>query len=103
MTDELKRSGDKDESSMKDAMDDFMKAMGVDKEMHKAKVLSQWEELMGEAVAKRTDKKYIRDKVLHLEMSSSVMRDELMQKRSEIIKKFNELAGYEMIEEIFLA
>ncbi|UKN02878.1 DUF721 domain-containing protein [Paracrocinitomix mangrovi] len=88
---------------MKQAMQQYLKAMGVDQKMHEAAVLSQWEEIMGEAVNKRTEKKYIKEGVLYIELNSSVMRDELMHKRSEIIKKINAVSGFDIITDIYLA
>lgn len=84
-------------------MDGFLKAVGMDKKMHEANVLAQWEEIMGPAVAKRTEKKYIKNRILYLEMNSSVMRDELMQQRSKIVIKINEASGTDIIDEVFLA
>lgn len=88
---------------MKDAMQSYLKALGIDQKMHEASVLAQWGELMGDAVDKRTEKKYIKDRVLYIELNSSVMRDELMYKRTEIIRKVNALSGYDIIDDIYLA
>ena len=88
---------------MSQALKDYLKALGIDQKMHEAAVLSRWEELMGTAVAKRTEKKFIKSRVLHIELNSSVMRDELMQKRSQIIDKINTASGYDIIDDIFLA
>ena len=86
---------------MKIAMQAYLKAMGMDQKMLELEVLSKWEKLMGEAVDKRTESKEIRDGVLHLKLNSSVMRDELFQNRSVIIKRINEEAGFEIIHDVF--
>ena len=88
---------------MNKALKSYLKAIGIDEKMHEAAVLAQWEEIMGAAVAKRTDKKYIKNRVLHIELNSSVMRDELLQKRSEIIKKVNAASGVDIIDDLYLA
>ena len=88
---------------MDQALKSYLRALGIDQKMHEASILSRWEELMGTAVAKRTDKKFIRDRVLHIELNSSVMRDELMQQKSKIIQKINMASGYDIIDDIFLA
>ena len=74
----------------------------MEDKMHETSVLSQWEALMGDAVAKRTEELFIREKVLYIELNSSVMRDELHQSKSEIIAKINGAAGMELITDIFL-
>lgn len=87
---------------MKDALANYFKAIGLTDKLAETKVLSKWEELMGEAVAARTKKKYIKDDILFLELNSSVMRDELQQEKDAIIKKINECAGFELIKDLFL-
>ena len=87
---------------MKEALEGFYKAMGIDDKMHETRILAQWEDLMGKAIAARTERKYIKDKVLYLHMNSSVMRNELVQQKEEIIQKINALAGCELITAVFL-
>jgi predicted nucleic acid-binding Zn ribbon protein len=99
----LEDSRYKDGKSMKDSVQGFLEALGIDAKMHEVSVLSKWEEIMGSAVAKRTEKKYIKNRVLYLELNSSVMRGELMQQRSEIVKKINAVSGVPIIDEVHLA
>lgn len=88
---------------MSKVLKDYLKAIGIDQKMHEAAILAKWEELMGSAVAKRTEKKYIRERVLHIELNSSVMRDELMQQRSKIVEKINKASGIDIIDDVYLA
>ena len=90
-----------DAVSMKEAIDRYLKAMGIDQKVHETAVLSKWGELMGEAVEKRTERIHIDEGILYIELNSSVMRDELMQSRSRIVEAINELAGFEMIHDVY--
>ena len=90
-----------DAVSMKIAVQSYLKAMGLDQKMLELDLLSKWEELMGEAVSARTESKEIKEKILYLKINSSVMRDELFQSRSVIIKRLNEAAGFEIITDVF--
>lgn len=87
--------------SMKIAVEQYLKAMGLDRKMLETSVLSKWGALMGDAVEQRTESKEIRDEVLYLKINSSVMRNELFQMRSVIVKRLNEEAGFEMIKDVF--
>ncbi|MDA7803214.1 DUF721 domain-containing protein [Crocinitomix sp.] len=98
----MKKDRNQDSIPMKEALDGFFKALGMEDKMNETRVLSKWEELMGDAVAKRTTNKYIREKKLYLEINSSVMRDELQQQKAAIIVKVNACAGKELITDIFL-
>ncbi len=57
---------------------------------------------MGVAIANRTKELYIRQKKLFVRVESSVIKNELMMMRSQIIEKMNEQAGGEVIVEIVL-
>eukprot|EP01041_Mallomonas_annulata_P037160 gene37160-60406_t len=57
--------------------------------------------MMGKAVSMRTKNIYIRNKTMYLELDSSVMRDELLNGKSVIIQRVNEVAGFEMINDIW--
>jgi len=87
---------------IKEALDGYFKALGIDEKVHETSVLSKWEELMGEAVSKRTENRYIKNKVLHLQISSAVMRDELQHDKQAIIEKVNAAAGCKLINDIYL-
>lgn len=88
--------------AIKEAIDGYFKALGMEDKMHETRVLSQWQQLMGDAVAKRTEALSIRQQVLYVTVNSSVMRDELYQSKTEIIAKINTAAGMELIKDIFL-
>ena len=91
----------KDGKTIKETLGNYLQAMGIDKKVKETDVLSSWEEMMGDAVAKRTEKLYIKEKILYLELNSSVMRDELRYAKSTIIKRLNDKAGFEIINNIY--
>jgi predicted nucleic acid-binding Zn ribbon protein len=97
--DENKRS--MHQSPLGDVIDKLMKAYRLDGKLKEIEVLSKWEEMMGKAVAMRTRDIRIRNKVLHLTLDSSVMRDELLNGKSIILQRVNETAGYELITDIW--
>lgn len=98
----MKKDRNQNGIPIKEAIEGYFKALGMEDKMHETRVLSQWAELMGEAVAKRTEALSIRQHVLYIDLNSSVMRDELHQSKTEIIAKINGAAGMELIKDIFL-
>ncbi|MBN9292876.1 MAG: DUF721 domain-containing protein [Flavobacteriia bacterium] len=84
-----------------DLVDRLMKAYQLDGKLAEIDVLSKWEEMMGKAVAMRTRNIYIKDKVLILEIDSSVMREELMFGKKVIIQRINEASGKELITDVY--
>jgi predicted nucleic acid-binding Zn ribbon protein len=63
-------------------------------------VLAAWPELVGKPVANRTKELFIRDKKLFLRIESSVIKNELMMMRAQIMEKINEKANCILVEEV---
>ena len=97
--DERKRGSE--HSLLGDVVDKLMKAYRLDGKLKEIDVLSKWEEMMGRAVFLRTKNMYIKNKVLFLELDSSVMRDELQHGKTVIIQRVNETAGEEIITDVW--
>ncbi|TXI83826.1 MAG: DUF721 domain-containing protein [Crocinitomicaceae bacterium] len=88
-------------TTLGDAIDKLMKAYRLDGKLKEIEVLNKWEEMMGRAVFLRTKNIYIKNRILHLQLDSSVMRDELFHGKTVIIQRVNETAGFEMITDIW--
>ena len=91
-----------DALSMKESMSKYLSAMGIEEKVNETAVLSKWKDIVGVPVDKRTESLKIINKVLHVQLNSSVMRDVLQQNKSLIIARFNEIAKKEMIVDIYL-
>lgn len=91
------------EATLGDVIKRLMKAYQLDGRLKEMDVLAKWEEMMGRAVFLRTKKISIRNKVLHLQIDSSVMREELLYGKTVIIERVNEYAGYEMIRDVWFS
>jgi len=96
------RSKKRESISMKDAVNKYLKAQGLDEEYREKEILGKWEELVGKPIALRTDALHIKNQILHIKLNSAVMRDELFQRKREIIQIINNEAGFELIKEVFL-
>ena len=89
------------ETTLGEAITKILKAYRLDEKLNEIDVISKWEEMMGRAVFLRTKNISIKNKILYLEIDSSVMRDELLNGKTVIIQRVNETAGYEMIRDIW--
>ena len=97
--DERKRT--KEGQPLKDLIDKLMKAYRLDGKMREMQVIEAWPELMGVAVANRTRSLKITNGVLHLQMDSAVMRDELAHGKQIIIERVNQFVGEKMIHDVW--
>lgn len=97
--DDRKRSGDS--TPLGDVFHKILKAYSWDKKYNELEVLGKWEEMMGKAVAMRTTKLEIQNRILFLTLNSSVMREELQYGKEVIIQRVNETAGSKIIDDVW--
>jgi hypothetical protein len=89
------------ESTLGEAIERLLKAYRMDGKMREMDIINGWEEMMGKAIALRTTNIYIHDGILHLSISSSVMRDELQYGKQVIIERVNQVAGEAIIRDVW--
>jgi len=88
--------------SLAEAMKDFIREMNLEGKLGEIGVINSWEETVGKAIATRTSKIFIKDHILYVHLSSSVVRNELLMLRQELKERLNEKAGSEVIKDIVL-
>lgn len=88
--------------TLADAIKDYITEMNLGEKLGETSVINSWEEIVGRAISSRTTKIYIKDHILYIHLSSSVVRNELMMLRESLRSKLNEKAGKEVIKDIVL-
>ena len=63
-------------------------------------LMDAWEEVAGSAVKRFTKKLYVKDKVLFVQLTSAVARQELQMRRAVLLEKLNNKIGLEVIKDI---
>jgi len=93
----MRKANDK---SLKDAIEQMMQVYKIKRKFDETGIIANWPQLVGKSVANRTKELFIHDKKLFLRIESSVIKNELMMMRTQIIDKINENAKGTLIEEI---
>jgi len=88
--------------SLADAIKDYITEMNLGEKLAETSLINSWEEIVGKAISSRTSKIFVKDHVLHVHLTSSVVRNELMMLRESLRNKLNEKAGKEVIKDIIL-
>jgi predicted nucleic acid-binding Zn ribbon protein len=88
--------------SLAEAVNDYIKEMNLGGKLSEVAVINSWEEIVGKAISSRTTKIFIRDHILYVHLSSSVVRNELLMLREALKEKLNKKAGSEVIKDIVL-
>ena len=91
-----------DSFSVKDLMQSFIKENNLSKGMRKLKVEETWREMMGPGVMAHTSSVKLQNKTLIIQLTSSVLREELSYGKDKIIKMMNETIGEEVISTLML-
>ena len=90
----ISRNNDK---TIKEVINDLLDSYRLRKKFDETALIAAWPELMGTAIANRTKQLYINDKKLFVRVESSVIKNELLMMKSQIINRLNEKAGHEVI------
>ncbi len=91
-----------DSFSIEDLMKSFIKENNLSKGMQKIKVEETWSKMMGPGVATHTTSVKLQNKTLIIQLSSSVLREELSYGKEKIIKMINEEMGDDIINKLML-
>lgn len=93
----MRKTNDK---PIKEAIEQMLQVYKLKRKFDETALVAAWPEMMGAAVANRTRQLYIREKKLFIRVESSVLKNELVMIRSQILEKMNERAGSQVLEEI---
>nr|WP_294792302.1 DUF721 domain-containing protein [uncultured Mucilaginibacter sp.] len=93
----MRKTNDK---SLKEAFEQMLKVYKIKRRFDETAVVAHWPNFVGKSVANRTKELYIHDRKLFLRIESSVIKNELLLMRAQIIEKINAEAGDELINDI---
>ncbi len=86
--------------SLSDILKEYVKEVRIEHKLKEVDAVQSWENLLGKTIAHYTRNIYIRKNILFVEISSSVVRNELFMMREEIKRKINENVGEEIVKTI---
>lgn len=78
----------------------FMRQEGLESPLNEYRLIQGWKEVLGPGIASYTNNLFIRNQTLYVHLTSSVLRQELMMKREQIIKNLNQHVGAQVIMNI---
>jgi predicted nucleic acid-binding Zn ribbon protein len=88
--------------SINDAINNTFSSLGLEKDYLKARVMSEWEEIIGKKLAHKITIDGYDDDILYLRTESSVWRNEIAIRRKEIIEKINARFNIQVFKEIHI-
>ncbi|MDT3404382.1 DUF721 domain-containing protein [Mucilaginibacter terrae] len=88
------------DKTIKEAIEQMLNVYKIKRRFDETAVIAAWPDIVGKPVANRTSELFINNKRLFLRIDSSVVKNELMMMRSQILDKINTEAGSTLVEEI---
>ncbi|MCF4101365.1 DUF721 domain-containing protein [Gillisia sp. M10.2A] len=87
---------------LSDALQDFVSKNKLQKGLDKVNARDVWNEQMGPAIEKYTSAIKLDGTTLYVQLSSSVLREELSYGKEKIVTLLNEALGKELITKLIL-
>ena len=78
----------------------FLREEGLETPYNEYRLVQAWPEVVGPSIARYTTDVQIRNRILYVRLSSSVIRQELMYNRKQLAFRLNEHVGAQVIENI---
>ena len=90
----------KNTEKISDILSQVLKQNHLDERLYETKVVNSWPVILGENIRKYTTDIYFQNKKLYVQLSSSVLRQELFLTREEIKNSLNKHVGADVVKEI---
>lgn len=81
-------------------INDLLKKENLDVALDEHRASALWPQIMGDGINRYTIKRYVKDDIMTVHLSSAALKSELMLNRDTIIKRINEALGRDIIREI---
>lgn len=85
-----------------EAIKELLKQYHIEQKFDEASMVTSWERLVGQAIAKRTRKVFVRNHVLFVELTSPSLKNDLSYSKNHILELFQKEFGKDSIKEIVL-
>jgi len=93
---------DNHDHTLKDVFKELIKSYKWEDKLDEVKLINSWENIVGKMIADHTTRMTVKNRVLYINLDSSVIRNELMMARSKIVEAINKEMGAEVIKDLVL-
>ncbi len=81
-------------------LSDSLKEMGIEKKLEETRVIQVWNSLFGDSMRKFIGKVYVKNRILYIEVTSSLLKQNLLYQKELFIAKINQQAGTNILDDI---
>lgn len=87
-------------NSIQNAVSDLLDLYQLKGKFKEMNIMDVWHKLLGDTVASRTNRLFIRDRKMYVKLESASLKNELMMIKSRVLKDLNEQVGEQIIDEL---
>lgn len=87
-------------TTVKEAFDKLLQVYKLRGRFNETYLEAYWGKMMGQAIASRTTRLYVRESTLYIELSSAPLRNELVNAKQKVIQLVNKEVGSEVISDV---
>ena len=81
-------------------IDDVLRKENLDVALDEHRASALWPQIVGDGINRYTIRRYVKDGVMTVHLSSASLANELMLNRATIIRRINQTLGRDIIHEI---
>ena len=78
----------------------LLRQQGLETPLNEYRLVDAWKDVVGETITRYTMNLYIKNQTLYVQLSSSVLRQELMMGRELLVRSLNAKVGSQVIVNI---
>lgn len=86
--------------SMQTLLPDFLRRQGLESPLRQRRLLTSWDDVVGEPIARYTSERFIKNQTLFVKVNNPALRADLSMGRGILVKRLNECAGAQVIVDI---
>lgn len=83
-----------------DVIRQLLRQEGLETPLNEYRLVESWKDVVGPAIYKYTTNLYIKNQILYVHLSSSVLRQELLMGREMLVRNLNAHVGAQVIVNI---
>lgn len=91
-----------DTVSLKDALSELLNTYRLNSRFTQTHLKSNWEEIAGKAVAKRTSDIFFKKEIMFIKVSSAPLKQEMNYAKPALLARIQERYGKDMVHEIII-
>lgn len=88
--------------TLSDILGEFSEQKKIKKPLQEARIVNLWKPLMGDLINRYTEKIFVKNQVLFIQVQQSALKNELLYLQDQIIEKINKEVGEEAIKKVVL-